>query len=195
MAKLIPSNLMITDVSITNYHRSYGTESMSGLRLAKDAGIQWYKGNITLKAHGYSNVRLLNGFLSSLKGRLHEFELPLNGAYANPDIGNNPTFRVVNSVGSNSIDIAHTGSPIVMGSVFNVPNEPKLYILNEEVNGNSQGVYEINPALKKAHTTPEVINFINPVITAVLDGNETTITHEGNGLIASATLSWRENIA
>jgi hypothetical protein len=157
-----------------------------------DTGIQWFKGNITLQAHGYSNVRLLNGFLASLKGRHLAFTLPLKGAYCNPDIGVNPTFRVAHSIGNSIVDIRHLGSTIGMGSVFNVPNEPKLYILIDEVNGN--GLYDIIPALKAPHTTPEVLNFISPTITAILDGNETTITHEGNGSLASATLSWREQL-
>jgi hypothetical protein len=190
MSKLIPSNLMITDVSITNYHRSYSTEAMNGIRKGRDSGVQWFKGNITLQAYGHSNIRLLNGFLASLKGRLYEFALPLNGAYANPKLGRNPTFRVLNTAGSNSIDITHTSNLIGMGSVFTVPNETKLYTLLEDVG--ATGVYAITPALKREHTSPEVINFINPSITAVLNDNETTITHEGNGLLATATLSWRE---
>ena len=192
MAKLIPSGLMITDVSITNYHRSYGTESMSGVIIARDSGVQWFKGSITLQAYGYSNVRLLNGFLANLKGRLHEFTLPLNGAYVNPDIGSNPTFRVNHVAGTSLADITHLGSSIGYGSVFNVPNETKLYILAEDAGGT--GVYDIIPALKTAHSALEPINFINPVLTAILEGNETAITHEGNGMIAYATLTWREHL-
>jgi len=89
-------------------------------------------------------------------------------------------------------DITHTGSIIGLGSVFNVPNETKLYILGEDANGS--GVYDISPALKIAHSSLEQLNFINPVLTAVLEGNETMITHEGSGQLASATLTWREHL-
>jgi hypothetical protein len=192
MAKLIPSNLMITDVSITNYHRSYGTKSISGIQLSRDSGIQWYKGNITLQAYGYSNIRLLNGFLSNLKGRLYSFTLPLKGAYVNPDIGSNPTFSSSHTAGSTTVNVNHTGSIVHMGSVFTVPNETKLFTLGDSIEGT--GNFNINPALKIAHTSPEVLNFINPVMTAILNDNETTITHEGNGMLATATLSWTEQL-
>lgn len=194
MSQLIPSELMITDLTITNYHRSYETTSIAGVKLARDSGVQWFKGSITLKAYGYENVRLLNGFLSNLKGRLNPFTLPLKGAYANPDIGSNPTFSKAHSKGSTSISVNKAGSSIMMGSVFNVPNETKLYTLGETLNGNTLGVYSMTPALKIAHTSPEVLNFINPTVTAVLEGNDTTITHEGNGLLATATLTWTESL-
>ncbi|MCV5948106.1 hypothetical protein OFN94_25145, partial [Escherichia coli] len=76
MVKTIPTQLMITDVSITNYHRVYSTESISGIQYRRDSGVQWFKGSITLRAYGYENVRRLNGFLASLKGKLNEFALP-----------------------------------------------------------------------------------------------------------------------
>jgi hypothetical protein len=110
----------------------------------------------------------------------------------NPEVGSNPIFRIIHSAGSSRADIRHSGSTIGYGSVFNVPNETKLYTLSETVSGN--GVYDIIPALKRSHSSYSPLNFINPVLTAVLDGNETVITHEGNGMIASATLTWREHL-
>lgn len=192
MIKTLPPNLMITNVSITNYHRSYGTESMSGVRVARDTGIQWFKGSVTLQAYGYANVRLLNGFLSNLKGKLHHFTLPLKGAYVNPDIGSNPVLYGSHSKGTTVLNMTHVGTLIGMGSVFTIPNEPKLYTLNDNIDG--AGSYSVTPALKIDHSSAEVLNFIDPQITAVLDSNETTISHEGNGLMASASLTWTEAI-
>ncbi|MGZ7642483.1 hypothetical protein [Vibrio parahaemolyticus] len=192
MAKTIPEQLMITDVSITNYHRVYSTESMSGIRYSRDSGIQWFKGTITLQAYGYDNVRKLNGFLASLKGKLNAFALPLGGAYSNPDIVSNPVTSTPHSIGATSIKLFHTGRPIEAGSVFTVPNDTKLYTVLEQVD--KGGTYAITPALKKAHSKTEPVNFMNPVITAVLDSNETTIEHQGNGKIAKATISWTEHL-
>lgn len=190
MSEVLPSNLMITDVSVTNYHRAYTTESMSGIRSSSDSGIQWYKGTVTIKAYSYENVRLLNGFLVSLKGKLRNFELPLKGAYVNPNIGANPILSSSHSKGNSFININHSGAPIVMGSVFTVPNETKLYTLLETANGS--GDYPIVPALKLSHAQAEVVNFMNPVITVSLDSNEVTINHESNGQIATATIAWTE---
>lgn len=193
MANLIPSQLMITDVSITNYHRVYATRSLSGVQLRRDSGIQWFKGEITLQAYGYDNVRLLNGFLANLKGQLNAFELPLKGAYVNKGIGSNPKLSMSLNRGSNKIQINHTGSVIGAGSVFTLPNETKLYTLLEDAPKGTGG-YSIVPSLKASHSYFETVNFMSPVITAVLDSNETTIRHEGNGQLASATIAWNELI-
>ncbi|MCQ9070510.1 hypothetical protein [Vibrio alginolyticus] len=190
MVKTIPAQLMITDVSITNYHRVYSTESMSGIRYSRDSGIQWFKGTITLQAYGYDNVRMLNGFLASLKGKLNAFALPLGGAYSNPDILTNPVTSTEHSIGASSIQLFHTGRAIEAGSVFTVLNDTKLYTVLEQVG--EGGTYAINPSLKTSHAQTEPVNFMNPVITAVLDSNETTIEHQGNGQLASATISWTE---
>ena len=193
MSKTIPSCLMITDVSITNYHRVYSTESMSGITNRKDSGIQWFKGSITLKAYGFKNIRSMNGFLASLKGRYKNFSLPLGGAYANLDLPQNPTLSINHVTGSNEIEVFHTSNEIGSGSVFTLPNDTKLYTLLDDLTGS--GTYSVTPALKKDHSKVSVVNFTNPVITAFLDGNETTISHEGNGSIATATLTWSEHIA
>ncbi|AUR69701.1 hypothetical protein [Vibrio cholerae] len=190
MVQVLPSQLKLTEVSITNYHRVYASESMSGIQYRHDSGIQWYKGTITLLAYGYENVRILNGFLASLRGRLNAFKLPLGGAYAHPDLVVNPTVNTAHSRGANEIKLSHTGKLISLGSVFTVPNDTKVYTVLENIDGD--GVFSIVPSLKKPQQHLAEANFKNPHITALLDGNETTIQHSEGGLIAEATLSWTE---
>lgn len=193
MAQTIPSELMITDVSITNYHRVYATRSLSGVQLRRDSGIQWFTGDIKLQAYGYDNVRLLNGFLANLKGQLNEFEIPLSGAYVNPHVDGNPILDGDHTRGDSNITVHYAGTDIAAGSVFTLPNDTKLYTLLEPIDLN-YGYYDIVPALKIPHSTSEKLNFKTPVLTAVLDGNETTIRHEGNGKIATCSISWSELI-
>lgn len=190
MGNKFPSQLFISDVSITNYHRVYSTESISGIQYRRDSGVQWYKGEVTLNAYGYENVKRMNGFLAGLKGKLNAFELPLGGAYSNPDLAQNPYLQGGHNIGSNTISVYYSGVPIPQGSVFTVPNETKLYTVLEDIVGD--GVYSITPSFRIEHVNLEEVNFINPVITALLDENETTITHEGNGKLASASISWTE---
>ncbi|AVF60149.1 MULTISPECIES: hypothetical protein [Vibrio harveyi group] len=192
MVKTIPTQLMITDVSITNYHRVYSTESISGIQYRRDSGVQWFKGSITLRAYGYENVRRLNGFLASLKGKLNEFALPLGGAYSNPQLAVEPYLNGNHSTGNTTISFTYNGTAITAGSVFNLPNDSKLYTVVENVGGD--GNYTIIPALRTDHVNLEQANFKAPIITALLDGNETTIEHEGNGQLASATISWSESL-
>jgi len=163
---------------------------MSGIKKRRDSGVQWYRGTITLQAYGYDNVRILNGFLAGLRGTLHAFSLPLGGAYANPNIGSNPNLSKAHAIGSETVALFHTGHAISGGSVFTVPNDTKLYTLLENVGGS--GSYEIIPALRRAVPMTAPLNFLNPSITALLDGNETTIEHSGNGIMAQASLSWSE---
>ncbi|KAB0285472.1 hypothetical protein F2P58_23465 [Vibrio fortis] len=194
MVKTIPSELMVTDVSITNYHRVYSTESMSGIETRRDSGVQWYRGTITLQAYGFDNVRRLNGFLAGLKGKLHPFALPLGGAYANPQIKRNPNLNGAAGIGVTSMKVFHTGGDICAGSVFTVPNDTKLYTLLDDLETNETSALTFTPAFKKAHVNLEEINFMAPVITALLDSNETTVVHQGNGKLSTATISWREQL-
>lgn len=190
--KTFPTGLMVTDVQITNYHRAYSSESMSGIVYAHDSGIQWYKGTITLKAYGFENIKRLNGFLASIKGRYHAFELPLGGAYGYSDLAANPRLSGEHNKGRSTVFLIQNQSNLSMGSVFTLPNDTKLYTLLEDVDGD--GTYSIVPSLKKSQANLAEANFKNPHITAILDSNETTIRHSEGGLLAEASISWTERI-
>ena len=82
MSELIPSNLIISDVAITNQHRTYTTESMGGKFSSRDSGHQRFNGTLTLTAEGgLRGAQTLNGFLASLRGRSNEWLITLGGAY------------------------------------------------------------------------------------------------------------------
>lgn len=192
MAKKIPSNLFITDVSVSNYHRTYTTESISGIVNSVDSGVQWFHGDLELTAIGFDAARTLNGFLASLRGRAERFEIQLGGAYSVSELGVNPVLNVDHSKGSQTLSVNHAGTVVPFGSIFTLPNDPKVYTVLEDING--VGTYDIVPALKVAQVSTSPLNFKTPAFTAVLTTNETTTTSEDNGLIHRATIQWRETI-
>jgi hypothetical protein len=192
MARQLPSDVYITNVSVTNYHRAYSTESISGIVDSVDSGVQWFHGDLELTAVGYNATRSLNGFLASLKGRVGRFEIKLGGAYSLAELPFNPTLNVDHSKGAKTLSVNHSGMSVPFGSVFTVPNDPKVYTFLDNLSG--VGTYEVIPALKTAQVSGVPLNFKSPVFTAVLTTNETTITSEENGLINKATIQWRETI-
>ena len=196
MAEQIPSNLIISDVSITNEHRIYTSKSISGIQYRKDSGIQKYYGTITLTASGFDSARILNGFLTKLKGRLNAFEIMLGGAYGYESLSDNPKLAASYNIGSDNISISSYSGDVTIsaGSVFTLPNETKLYTILDDVSSAGNSTVDIIPSLKIQHSINETINFINPKFTVILDTNNTTITHTHGGLISSVTLNWTEEL-
>jgi hypothetical protein len=192
MAKKLPSDVYITDVRVTNYHRAYTTESISGIVDSVDSGVQWFHGDLELTAVGYNSARSLHGFIASLAGRVGRFEIQLGGMYSLSELPFNPTLNVDHSKGSKTLSVNHSGMGVPLGSIFTVPNDPKVYTLLEGING--VGTYDVVPALKTSQVSGVPLNFKNPVFTAVLTTNETTITSEESGMINKATIQWRETI-
>ncbi len=193
MAEQIPSDLIISDVSITNMHRVYSSTSISGIQYRRDSGVQQYRGTITLTAEGFNGAKRLNGFLAKLKGRLNSFEIELGGAYAEPDINVLPTLINAHGVGSTNINVSgYSGPTILAGSVFTLPNESKLYTILDDIPTSGNPSVDIVPAIKNSHAASEPINFRNPKFTAILDINETTIIHGSSGFIPTAVIAWSE---
>tara|TARA_Y100001951_G_scaffold105082_1_gene119764 strand:+ start:1985 stop:2488 length:504 start_codon:yes stop_codon:yes gene_type:complete len=163
---------------------------MSGIVNRVDTGIQWFSGDIELTAYGYDAIKVLHGFMMSLRGRLNAFEIKLGGAYGNDKITTNPKLNGAHSIGANNIKVTYGGLKIPYGSVFTLPNDKKLYTLASSITGS--GTYSVIPSLKTTHASTEPCNFKDPVFTAILDANETTINHTMSGKIATASIAWRE---
>jgi len=196
MAEKIPTNLIISDVTITNEHRTYTSKSISGIQYRQDSGIQKYSGSLTLTASGFDSAKILNGFLIKLRGRLNSFELQLGGAYGYDNITTNPKLNASYNIGSETINISPFigNDKIYAGSVFTLPNETKLYTIIDDIPLYGNPSVGIVPALKIQHNINEDINFINPKFTVILDTNNTTITHNNGGLISSVILTWTEEL-
>ena len=193
MSKTIPSELIISDVSIINMHRTYATESISGIQYRRDSGIQKFQGTITLTAEGYEGAKILNGFIAGIKGKLEAFEIQLGGAFSTDGIVSDPVLVGTHNIGSTSLNVSSfSGADIVAGSVFNLPNETKLYTILETLLQTGNSSLTIVPAVKVSHSSSEILNFTDPKFTAILNSNETTITHTQGGLISSAVISWSE---
>lgn len=189
----IPPGLIISDVNVTNIHKVYTTESMSGKFVSRDSGVQRFKGTLRLTAlGGFRGGQTLNGFLAKLRGRSREFELELCGTYASDTVITPVMVQTAASIGSTNITIGNYLGSVYSGQVFNGPNDNKMYICLDDATGNS--TIEIIPQLKVALEIGNQLNFTNPVFTVVLDSNETTIEHSESGYITSATLNWFESL-
>ena len=198
--KQIPDSLIISDVTINNYHRVYSTESISGIQNRRDTGIQRFNGSITLTAEGgFIGAKALNLFIMSLRGKYNLFEIELGGAYATPEIissGANPSVNGSHGTGDSTINMKNNvvgAVPIVAGSVFNVDGETKLYTIMDDLPVIESQITNIIPAFKSAHNNVPM-NFLNPTFTAILDDNNTAIEHTEGGLIASVTINWTEDL-
>lgn len=193
MAETIPSNLIISDVSITNEHRTYTTESMTGKFVSRDSGVQRFRGTLTLTAEDtFRGAQALNGFLAKLKGRLNEFEISLGGAYASDTYDGLATVQSTTAIGSSSINLGGLVGSVHVGQVFNCPNDTKLYTCLTDIT--NSGVIQIVPEIRTTLNISDVLDFKTPKFTAILDSSESTIQHTENGLISSATLNWVESL-
>jgi hypothetical protein len=190
----IPPLLIISDVSVTNVHKSYITESMSGKFQSRDSGVQRFKGTVKLTAPDtFRGGQTLNGFLAKLRGRLNTFELRLGGTYASDDINTGQVLvNGPHSIGSTTVSIDGYNGNVNSGQVFNAPNDDKMYICLSDVT--NFGTMEIIPALSVSLNNNDILNFLTPSFTVILDSNETTIEHSESGLVTSATLNWTEKI-
>jgi hypothetical protein len=190
----LPSGLIISDVSVTNVHKSYITESMTGKFQSRDSGVQRFKGTVTLTAAGgYRGGQTLNGFLAKIKGRLNKFELQLGCTYASDTIvSGNVSVNGSRSIGSTLVTIDGYNGNVHSGQVFNAPNDDKMYICLDDIS--NFGTMEIVPALAVALNDNDILNFTNPSFTVILDSSETTIEHSEAGLITSTKLNWTETL-
>ncbi len=192
--KTISDLLIISDVTVNSEHRTYSTESISGIVNRRETGIQSFSGSITLTAsEGYRGGKVLNAFLMGLKGKYNKFEINLGGTYGNPDVSTNPTLGATANTAADTINVTYVGSAIYAGSVFTFNNSTKLYTIMEDITGNNSSV-EIIPPLKVGAVASTSLNFIDPVFTVILNSTETSITHTEGGLITSATLEWTEDL-
>ncbi len=190
MAETIPSDLIISEVSITNEHRTYHNESISGKFQTKDSGVQRFKGTLILTARGYSGSQTLTGFLAKLKGRLVEYELELGGAYVSDTISRNPLIDIEAPINSSTVTVNTVVGELKLGQVFNFANDSKLFVCVSDRSDN--GIIDIVPSTRIVAAVGEPLEFISPKLTCVLNSQETTVTHTEGGLISSAMLNWSE---
>ncbi len=191
MAEIIPSTIIVSDVTIEHNIPNYSTTSMSEKVKSRTKNMHFLTGDITLTA-GERAVgrRAIEGFLLRCRGRLMELEIPLN--YTAADAGGAPTITGNHSAGATSIAVAGIAGSFFVGDIVKFPNDNKLYYVLTDITG--AGAMEIFPPLRipQASGNPVLYTDLNPF--ARLTDDTQSVKYNEQGIITETTISWKESL-
>lgn len=191
MAEIIPSGIILSEVSVDHNTPNYSTTSMSEIVKSRTKNLHFLTGTITLTAGEFAiGRRSIEGFLLRCRGRLNSFEIPL--LYNCTGVEGQPYINGNHSIGATVINIGGLGGTLFLGDVIKFPNDDKLYYVMTEREGD--GTMEIFPPLRVSQSANNSVLYteINPIV--LLSDDKQTTKYNENGIITETTLSWKETL-
>ena len=158
------SDFIISEVAVTQLTPNFFTESLNFIGNAKSRGLHRLQVEFKVTLINELDIRKFNALMLKLRGRLNPFELSLHDAtdgksYCNPlyfDAA--PLLANSLSIGNNTLILNGVRNSIPAGSMFQFPNDTKVYTLLDDAINNK--TVEFFPATRQVHQPTERLNFI-----------------------------------
>lgn len=178
MITLKDTDYIISDVSINQLTPNFYTESVNYIGNSKSRGLHRLEVDFTVVLEGAADIKSFNALMLKIRGRLNPFKLELSPEdYYNPMYTPIKTCKVVSrvDVGHNKITLTGFSGTIPAGSMFQFPNDDKVYTILDDVRAN--GETEIFPACRLTQPENGSLNF-NPSPVLRLKGDAFKIKYE-----------------
>ncbi|WMB74225.1 hypothetical protein RA178_06310 [Shewanella oncorhynchi] len=162
MITLKDTDYILSDVSVKQITPNFYTESVNYIGNSKSRGLHRLEMEFTVTLENSIDVKRFNAFMLKVRGRLNPFQLVLSPEeYYNPLYTPIKTCKLVNRVdiGNNTITLTGFSGVIPAGSMFQFPNDTKIYTVLDDVRSNSS--VEIFPACRFTQPENGNLNF-NP---------------------------------
>lgn len=190
----LPSDLIISDVDITQSTPQFVTSALNKKRRSKDRGIHQLKGSFNITVTGDREQRRFDSWLLKMRGRLNQFPLVLGNRFSvDPSRLQNVTLGSSASIGATSLNIAGFFGNIWEGDYFTLPNDTKVYMAQNDLTS-SGGTLQIYPPLRQAQLINTGLVFENIEVLAMLDADEQPVSYTEGGIITEYACKWEEYV-
>ncbi|WCE14736.1 hypothetical protein [Enterobacter ludwigii] len=179
------NNVKVTNFQIKSTEPVYSNQTLTGQRIVRSTGIQYYNIQFTLNFNPTAFTEV-NSFLAQhAQGKPFTFSLGVIGTYRGTQTGS-VTVSAITQPGN--MVIPTSTNTLAVGEMIQFTNHKKLYRIVERT-GTSITIF---PALQNTVQASEVISYNNLIIEAVLDPDNDFTMPVGN--IMNITLKATENI-
>lgn len=188
----LPTDIIISNVEITQSTPQFVTTSLNKKTRAKDRGIHQIKGTFDITITGDREQRRFESWLLKMRGRLNQFPIELGGRFsAAPTRVRNVTLASGAAVGATSLSISGFVGTIWEGDYFNLPNDTKLYMALNDLSG-AGGTLNIHPPLRQSQLINTSLETENVQVLAMLDADEQPVSYTEGGIITEYSCKWEE---
>ncbi len=192
MSISLPSNLIISNVTLSHNTPTYYSESLDFKSKSVDRGIHRLEGTIDVTTNNNAEKRALEAFMLKVRGRANPFYIDLPDRFkSNTVISANISTNVAGNPGDNTIAVGAFIGNISAGDMFTILNDNKTYVvLDDKLPG--AGLINIYPPLRKGFVSGTPLDFNTNKIYARFRQDTQTISYTNGGLIHTSTLAWME---
>lgn len=185
----LPSNLIFSDLTLTQEIPSFTNESLNMKVRSKSRGLHRLSGTMDVTIEDLIDQRAYLSFLAKCKGRASSFELDLP-LHFKSEVGSNPTTTSSVSIGSTQFNLSYFTGTIHEGTFFNMPNDDKTYVATNTISGG--GTLTFFPAMRQSHFSGSRVEVMNPVITVRFQEDNQRVDFIEQGKIVTTSLEWQE---
>ncbi|ELH4810062.1 hypothetical protein Q9X96_003095 [Vibrio vulnificus] len=157
------SDFIISDVNVNHLTPNFYTEASNFKANAQSRGLHQLEIDFTVTLINAADIKRFSAFMLKARGRLNPFVLDLQDSTDGKG-HNNPLFTDVKpmlshpvEIGNNTIQLTSFSGTIPAGSMFQFPNDTKVYVILDDVKSNQ--TVEIFPASRIKHEAQERLNF------------------------------------
>ncbi|MBY8157109.1 hypothetical protein [Vibrio fluvialis] len=162
MIELKDTDFIISDVTVSNLTPNFYNEAINGKGQALSRGMHRLGVKFKVTLEDQYDIKRFNALMLRIRGRLNPFYLSVSpdNSYNNP-LYTEGAAMLSHSVGigQNKMMLATASGDFVAGSVFQFPNDDKIYTLLDDARPNRE--IEFFPASRFDHTEKEILN-LNP---------------------------------
>lgn len=178
MITLQDTDYILSDVSVKQLTPNFYTESINYIGNSKSRGLHRLEMEFTITLENSADVKRFNALMLKIRGRLNPFQLTLS-----PEEHYNPLYTAVRvcklvhrvDIGNNKITLAGFSGILPAGSMFQFPNDTKVYTILDDAKSNTE--VEIFPACRFTQLEDGSLNF-NPSPVLRLQNDDFKIKYE-----------------